>query len=169
MSLPHLTALNERFGESVILYQRIGQEVIAVHRCECLHRVSINYFRGQLLPWPATASAKVLLAFAGRVEQREILKLLKPVRYTETTIGNVKRLRAYLETVLEQGYAYSDQERDRGVRGIAAPIIGRGETQYCLTMSGPTFRLTEDRLTLMISAVKSTAEAISEELRKADF
>lgn len=169
MSLPHLNALSRQFGESIILYERIGHDVIAVHRCECLHRVSINYFRGQLLPWPATASAKVLLAYASEPDQRGILKLLKPVRYTETTIANAKSLRAYLGAIVKQGYAYSDQERDRGVRGIAAPIFSRGESRYCLTMSGPTFRLTEDRLPLMISAVKSTAEAISDELRKADF
>jgi DNA-binding IclR family transcriptional regulator len=169
ISLPHLNTLNRQFGESVILYERIGHELIAVHRCECLHRVSINYFRGQLLPWPATASAKVLLAYASESDRRGILKLLKPVRYTETTIANIKSLRAYLDTIVKKGYAYSDQERDRGVRGISAPIFSRGEAHYCLTMSGPTFRITEEKLPIMISAVKRTAEAISDELRNVDF
>jgi IclR family transcriptional regulator, KDG regulon repressor len=169
IAAPHLAALNEKFGEAVILYERLGHEVIALQRNECRHRVSINYFRGQLLPWPATASAKVLLAHAPPDEQKAIMRLLEPVRYTTRTTRTLGELRKALAQILEQGYAYSDQERDEGVRGIAAPIVGREQTRHCVTLSGPVFRLTDRKVLEMIAAVKRAARMISQDLGKTEY
>lgn len=169
VAAPHLAALNRQFGEAVTLYERVGHEAIALARLESLHRVRINYIRGQLLPWPAAASSKVLLAHASPQDQRSLFRLMVPERYTDKTTRSFSALRSVLGKIRRQGYAFSDQERDHGIRGIAAPIFTPGEGRHCVTLSGPTFRLTDKKRPEMISCVVRTAAKISEELLKIDY
>ena len=165
VAAPALEALNATFGEAVTFYERVDQEVIALTRLECRHRVRLTYIRGQLLPWPATASSKVLLANAALDEQQALLRLMEPVRYTRKTVASLKALRQVLERIRRQGYAYSDEERDQGVRGIAAPVFAGRRARYCISLSGPTFRLTDAKLPEMFAAVKNAAMSLSEALR----
>jgi DNA-binding IclR family transcriptional regulator len=169
VAAPHLEELNRAFGEAVTLYERIGHESIALDRFESRHRVKMMYSRGQILPWPGAASAKVLLANAPPSEQEAIFPLLVPVRYTEKTIRSPKLLRLALRKIRDDGYAYSDQEREEGVRAIAAPIFSAGDGRYCVTMSGPLFRITTDKLPVMIAAVRRTAQSISDELKTTEY
>ena len=164
-----LRKLNDAFGEAVSLFQRIGEDVVNLDHIESRYPVRITYPRGQMLPWPATASAKVLLAFANRAEQGTIFRLLEPVRYTKKTITNLKTLRKVLEKIRHDGYAFSDEERDLGVRAIAAPIFIRGEARYSITLSGVSFRLTDNRIPAIVSAVKETASTISADLAATEY
>jgi DNA-binding IclR family transcriptional regulator len=166
---PHLSALNRELGEAVTLYERIGYQSIPLERLESLHSVKMIYSRGQILPWPGAASAKVLLAHAPSDEQDAIFRLLVPVRFTARTIRTPKLLRAALKRIVADGYTYSDQEREEGVRAIAAPIFIRGEGRYCVTMSGPVFRFTADKLPGMIAAVRTTAQRITDERQATDY
>lgn len=169
IAMPHLVELNRKLSEAVTLYERVGHQSIPVERLESRHSVKMIYSRGQILPWPGAASSKVLLAHAPPDEQEAIFRLLVPVRYTAKTIKTPKLLRAALKKIVAEGYAYSDQEREEGVRAAAAPIFSRGEGRYCVTMSGPMFRFTVDKLPAMIAAVRATAQRITDELRAADY
>jgi DNA-binding IclR family transcriptional regulator len=169
VAAPHLLELNRTFGEAVTLYERIGHESIALDRFESRHRVKMMYSRGQMLPWPGAASAKVLLAHAPPGEQEAIFRLLVPVRYTAKTVKSLKLLRLALKKIRSDGYVYSDQEREEGVRAIAAPIFSAGDGRYCVTMSGPLFRITAEKLSSMISMVRKTAQKISGDLKKTEY
>lgn len=169
IATPFLHKLNEAFGEAVILYERIGLDTIALERLETTHRVKLVYSRGQILPWPGAASAKVLLAFAPPSVQDEALACASPVRYTPKTIRSVRELRSALRTIVRDGYAFSDQERDEGIRAIAAPVFARGEARHCITMSGPVFRMTDAKVPIMTERVRTIAAAISEALQSAEF
>lgn len=169
VSATHLAELNRKFGEAVTLYERVGHESVALDRLEARHRVKMMYSRGQILPWPGAASSKVLLAHAPPAEQTEIFRLLVPVRYTDKTIKSRKLLRIALDRIRADGYAYSDQEREEGVRAVAAPIFSAGEGRYCVTMSGPLFRLTPERLPAMIAAVRNAARNITDDLRVTEY
>ena len=164
-----LRQLNDRFGEAVSLFQRVGEEIISLDHIESRHPVRITYPRGQMLPWPATASAKVLLAYASRAEQEAILQLLEPVRYTGKTITDRKALRKMLDKIRLDGFAFSDEEREEGVRAVAAPIFDRGEARYSVTLSGLSFRLTDEKLPEIIFEVKSTAARISSALATTEY
>ena len=161
--------LNNAFGEAVTLYERIGHDSVALDRCEAQHRVKLVYSRGQILPWPGAASAKVLLAFAMPGEQADMLSSMVPVRYTDKTITSIAALRKAISKIIRDGYAYSDQERDEGIRAIAAPIFSTGRGRYCITMSGPLFRMTDSKVPTMIARVCSTASSITEALRVAEI
>jgi len=166
---PFLEELNRTFGEAVTLYERLGHESIPLLRMESRHSVKMMYSRGQILPWPAAASSKVLLAFAPPHDQETIFRHLVPIRYTATTTRSLRTLRLALKAIHKNGYIYSDQEREEGVRAIAAPIFIRGEGRYCVTMSGPLFRITTEKIPLMIESVRHTASAITESLKKNEY
>jgi DNA-binding IclR family transcriptional regulator len=153
----------------VTLYERVGHQSIAVERLESRHSVNMIYSRGQILPWPGASSSKVLLAHAPPDEQEAIFRLLIPVHYTGKTIKTPKLLRAALRRIVADNYTYSDQEREEGVRAVAAPIFSRGEGPYCVTMSGPMFRFTAEKLPAMIAAVRATAQHITDELQATDY
>lgn len=169
VAAPELRKLNDLYGEAVSLYQRVGEKIISVELLESRHPVRITFPRADMLPWPATASAKVLLACASRADQEAIFRLIEPVRYTNRTITSRKALRKLLEKIRHDGYAFSDEEREEGVRAIAAPVFVRGEGQYNVTLSGLSFRLTDERLPEIISAVRSTAFAISDAIASTDY
>jgi len=169
VAAPHLAELNRKFGEAVTLYERIGHESIPLDRFESRHRVKMMYSRGQILPWPGAASAKVLLAHAPKDEQEEIFRILVPVRYTEKTTRTPKLLRLALDQIRNDGFVYSDQEREEGVRAIAAPIFSAGEGRYCVTLSGPLFRITAQKLPPMIAAVRAAAQKVTDDLKATEY
>jgi DNA-binding IclR family transcriptional regulator len=161
---PVIAELSRRFNETVIINEKIGHEMITLERVETRHTVSVSSLRGQLLPWPAATSAKVMLAFAEPAEQAEMLRLMTPIRYTPKTIANRTALRAAIKTIREQGYAVGDGELDPDVSAVAAPIFWRGECRFSLSVAVPTFRLPDERLSEMIAGVRAAAFAITAEL-----
>lgn len=169
VSAPELQKLNDRYGEAVSLYQRVGDQIISVEYLESRHPVRIAFPRAEMLPWPATASAKVLLAFADRADQEAILRLTEPVRYTSRTLTSRKDLLKVLEQIRRDGYAFSDEEREEGVRAIAAPVFVRNDAPYNVTLSGLTFRLKDERIPEIISAVTATASRISAAIASTDY
>jgi DNA-binding IclR family transcriptional regulator len=166
VSGPVLSDLNERCGEAVALYERVGHESFLLTRIESRHRVRLVYSRGQILPWPGSASAKVLLAFASEEERKELFALLKPVQYTPQTVKTKDALKAAIQKIRRDGFAYSDQERDEGIRAIAAPVESNAEVRHCITISGPAFRLTDVKIKELRDGVLDAARKISAELRK---
>jgi IclR family KDG regulon transcriptional repressor len=102
-------------------------------------------------------------------DQEAIFRLLVPIRYMATTTRSLRLLRLALKTIHKNGYVYSDQEREEGVRAIAAPIFVRGEGRYCVTMSGPLFRITTEKIPLTIETVRKTASAITERVKTIEY
>jgi len=169
VSAAELHRLNDLYGEAVSLYQRVGDQIISLEHLESHHPVRITYPRAQMLPWPATASAKVLLAFADRADQEAIFRLIEPVRYTSRTITSRKALLKVLAKIRHDGYAFSDEECEEGVRAVAAPIFVRSEAPFNVTLSGLTFRLKDERIPEIAAAVRSTAANISAAIAATDY
>ena len=66
---------------------------------------------------------------------------------------------------LERGYAIDDQERNIGMRCIAAPIKNAfGEVIAGISVSGPTSRVASDQIAEFIRSVVNTAREVSKAL-----
>jgi DNA-binding IclR family transcriptional regulator len=86
-------------------------------------------------------------------------------RFTPRTMTDVKTLRTELERVRAQGYASTVEELEEGLNAVAAPVFAdNGQVIAAISVSGPSFRLTEDRLTQVAAAVRSAAAEISARL-----
>jgi IclR family acetate operon transcriptional repressor len=61
-------------------------------------------------------------------------------RYTPHTITHANALKDHLREIRKRGYAFSDQEVDRDVRAVAAPILNSlGELVAGLSLAGPAY------------------------------
>jgi len=152
-------------GEVVQLLERVGRQTIMLDHIESKHRIGLTHMRGQMLPSPAGASAKVLIAFAPPDEYEELLGSVVLQPYTPKSIVDIDTLRAQLDLVRQNGFALNDEELDEGVRAVASPILGRFSVRYSVAVVGPTFRLSDERLPYFIERVKHAAAEISAKLQ----
>lgn len=67
-----------------------------------------------------------------------------------------------LNTVKRQGVAYDREESDKGVLCVAVPVLDKEKRAIAaLSVSGPTSRLTEDRIQSFLPSLKETGQALS--------
>jgi DNA-binding IclR family transcriptional regulator len=110
-----------------------------------------------------------MLAFAPPEEREALMRGMTPVRYTKKTIATFPALRKALEQIRRDGYAIGDEERDEGVRGVAAPVLSGGFARYGVAVTAPSYRLTGARLQEVTEAVRAAAAKITEALRPTEF
>jgi len=107
------------------------------------------------------AVGKVLLAFLSDPERDEIFAQKGLPRLTKNTIVDIDKLKKHLARVRAQGYAVDDEENEQGIRCVAAPVRNdRGEVIAAISISGPSVRITKERIPreLVTQVVKTAAE-----------
>lgn len=164
VAAPVLSELSSAFGDTVLLHERVGSDVITLERLESRHPLNVTFTQSQMLPWPAAASAKVLLAFADKDVRKDILSRAVPIRYTKRTLTTQKGLLADLKTITQDGYSVGIEELDDGAAGIAAPIFFENACSYAVSMGGAASKFHGKRLSEMIKGVTAAAAKISKAL-----
>ena len=67
--------------------------------------------------------------------------------------------RSQLEIIRQKGYATSIEEREQGTSAVATPIFNRqGQVLAALSVSGPTSRLTFEKMDEIAPMIKDAAE-----------
>ena len=118
---------------------------------------------GQHIPLHATSNGKVLLSGLDQPALDELLGTLSA--YTPTTITTKGKLREELARVREQGYALAVDELEVGLTAAAAPIRNaHGDVVASMSVSGPTFRLSGDRVTEVVGRLVDSALEVSHRL-----
>lgn len=118
---------------------------------------------GQHIPLHATSNGKVLLSGLDDASLDEVLGGLS--RYTAMTITRKSRLREEIKLVREQGYAVAVDELEIGLTAAAAPIRNaHGDVIASMSVSGPTFRLTADRVEEVLPQLVDSALEVSHRL-----
>jgi len=92
------------------------------------------------------ANGKALLAWRPATEITRVLA--RPlVRFTERTIGDPAALLAELALIRDRGYAQALGEVEVGLNAVAAPVRdGSGQVIAAVSISGPAYRVTTDRI-----------------------
>jgi DNA-binding IclR family transcriptional regulator len=118
---------------------------------------------GQHIPLHATSNGKVLLC---ELEPEKLEESLgKLARFTPMTITRKAQLREELEVVRRQGYSVAVDELEIGLTAVAAPIRNaHGDVVASISVSGPTFRLTADRMDDVIPLCVEAGAEISHRL-----
>jgi IclR family transcriptional regulator, acetate operon repressor len=140
---PSLDALSVLTGETINLAVpgRHGVEHLA--QVESLHFLGAGQWLGRAVEYHCSANGKVFMAFG-----RATVPARRPLsRHTEWTITDPGRLREELETVRREAFATAVDELELGLAAIAAPVRGaRGDVVAALSISGPTLRMTPERI-----------------------
>ena len=101
--------------------------------------------------------------------RREVLRRAGLTRLTERTVAAPGELTAQVEQSIQDGYACSVEELEDGLNAIAAPIRDHtGEVVAALSVSGPVYRFTEQRLHDVAPEVIAGASAISHRMGHLD-
>jgi IclR family transcriptional regulator, pca regulon regulatory protein len=77
---------------------------------------------GARLPAATTSMGRVLLAGLSPAVLRAWLKNCRPVRHTAHSVIKPTHLRAVIEKVRAQGYAWIEQELELGLCSLAVPV-----------------------------------------------
>lgn len=134
-------------------------KALMIDDVEADHSLRVVGGVGRMLPMHCTAVGKSLLAF-GDLPMPTTLERKMP-----RTITDASALHAHLAQVCAQGYAYDDEEHQPGVRCIAAPVYNLvGTAVAAIGISGPTVRVTDERVALLAERVKRVAHELSAEL-----
>ncbi|GAA3682748.1 IclR family transcriptional regulator [Lentzea roselyniae] len=161
---PVCQTLADEFGETVNIAVHDAGVAINITQARGSAAVSAVNWIGQRTPLHATSSGKVLLAYL-QVEERKRLASLPLDSYTENTVVDPERLLAELETVASQGYAACFEELELGLHAVAVPVRGhRGEVVAAMSASGPSYRLSRQRVEDIVPAMMSAAADLSAQL-----
>src|SRR2546430_1035205 len=102
-----------------------------------------------------------LLAFLPEAERRRLLAATLP-RLTPRTITDPRTLEKQLRRVVEDGYAFTLEELELGLNAVAAPVrAADGRVQAAVSVAGPAYRVTPQRLGDLGDLTKEAGEAIS--------
>jgi DNA-binding IclR family transcriptional regulator len=70
-----------------------------------------------------------------------------------------------LKEIRDQGYAYSNSERELGSASVAVPVFGQeGTLEASLQVSGPSVELDEEKVEWCILELKRASAAITKRL-----
>jgi DNA-binding IclR family transcriptional regulator len=138
----------------------------------CLDRVdsrdSIIHVRtpiGARFPAHCTAAAKATLAYLPEEEAEAILSIMGLTSYTANTMTSLSEVKKNLREIAERGYALDNQELERGLSAVAAPIwSGDGRVIAAVGMAGPTSRFRGKELARKIALTKESSAKISASL-----
>jgi len=121
---------------------------------------------GTYAPVHATGTGKAILAFEPEEVRDSIIRQIDLTHFTLNTITDPERFREELDRIREQGYALDFEEKEEGVRCLAAPVFGpEGNVVAAMSISGPAGRLSETRLEELVPEIKRIAAACSENLK----
>jgi DNA-binding IclR family transcriptional regulator len=150
-------------GETVNLATLSGSSALYLDQVAGTSALQPHNWVGQHIPLHATSNGKVLLAWLSAQELDDVLGGLPS--FTRTTITTRSRLRRELETVREQGYAVAVDELEVGLTAVAAPVRNaHGDVICSMSISGPTFRLTTERVEEVLPQLTQAADELSHRL-----
>jgi len=142
LAQPSLRRLADASGETINLAVPGPAGVEHLAQEDTAHFVGVTDWVGRRVPFEHAANGKCFLAF-----------------------GAAQELTPELELVRARGYATTIDELEVGLTAMAAPVLATsGDAIAALSISGPTSRLTLDRIAELAPLLVEEAEALAARL-----
>jgi DNA-binding IclR family transcriptional regulator len=166
LAKPALESLSAKCQETVNLAVLEGSEMVIIGTVEGPQSMRLICKVGNRRYIHSTALGK---AFASQMDDEEVRRVLKASglpRMTTQTITSQAAFFAELKKIRRSKVAVDAQENEPGVCCIACTIEGSsGGPVAALSISGPAFRLTSQRLRSFRAALRDASEQISAALQ----
>lgn len=144
-ALPILQQLRDETGETVNLSILNDTEIIFIERIMSDYLVNINVNVGDRLPVFCASMGKVILANLSQNRLNKILSLIHFTARTDQTIVSEAELVKELEKIRKIGFAINNEELEKGLRAVAAPIFNyTGEAFAAINIAWTTARHPDD-------------------------
>ena len=157
---PIMRELAAETGETVILVRLIGRSAVCVHRVQSAQRLRISFEPGQPLPLERGASARLLLSGLPPELRREYLM---PLAERDPEAAALLEQKAALAA--RQGYAVSEEELEKGVWAVSAPVLQGKRMIAVVTVPSPLVRAPQPLQEKLVGQVRAAARSLNEALR----
>jgi IclR family KDG regulon transcriptional repressor len=164
-SRPHLSRILNETSETVHFCILDHDEVLYLEKMEPQRRSRMASSVGRRAPVYCTAVGKAILSEFAEAEMDLVVGRQNLAPITRNTITDLVALKAELKAIRARGYAIDDEENEEGVRCIGAAVRdGLGKPVAAISVSGPAFRVTRAKVSLIARSVLGGARALSAEL-----
>ncbi|ABY95602.1 MULTISPECIES: IclR family transcriptional regulator [Thermoanaerobacter] len=161
----YLEELMEFANEVVHLCVLRDGEIVYIDKVESHNTIQMYSQIGKRAPVHCTAVGKAILAFLPQEEAISILKTKGLPRKTPNTITSLEEMLKHLEEIRRLGYAIDNVEHEEGIRCVAAPIFDyTGQVVASVSISGPEYRVTWEKVPGLAVKVKEITKKISQRL-----
>ena len=166
MARLYMQELSMAFNETVNLGYFDGWDIFHLDKIDSKEILRMDSSLGSRAPAYCTALGKAVLAFLPSDELSDYLARTKLQTHTQNTITSKKRLRKELEEIRRNGFSRDHEELAYGLRCVAAPVFDHSDRPcYAISLSGPSMRMTEDRVEAMQGRIQQVCKRLSEKLR----
>ncbi|MEK5272142.1 IclR family transcriptional regulator [Aeribacillus sp. FSL K6-8394] len=164
---PVLNVLTEETGENSHISILEGTEIIYLQKIECTYPSKKEYTHiGRRNPVYCTSPGQAILAF----EDEEVIEKIcsQPFKkYGPNTITSPEQLKEKLLKIKKEGYAVCNQEFQKGIIGIGAPIFNEhNKVVAAVNITGSTKRINSINIKQLIKKVVNAGERISELIKQ---
>lgn len=161
-----LRTLRDLTGETAYLAALDGREVISLERCDGAHSQRSQAVLGQRKPIHCTSQGKAILSAMDQDSREALLRDVPLKALTPRTLTDRRRLQAEIKLSAARGYAIDDEEIVLGVRCVGAPIVDNsGRVRGAISVAGPAYRLTPERLQLLGPELAEAARRVGAQLQ----
>ncbi len=167
LARPVLAAVAEATRQTCNLGILVGRSVLHVCVVEPDRAIRFRSRSGSLDETYCTGLGKMLLVQLDDDERSLHLPAEPYAAFTEQTKTTRAALDAELDVIAERGVSIDEEERDVGVRCIAAPVFSplpAGEMPVAVSVSGPAAELRGEHEAEAIEQLRRAARAIREDL-----
>jgi IclR family acetate operon transcriptional repressor len=164
-AVPHLRRLVTEVGETANMAMLEGDAAVYVAQVPSPHSMRMFTEVGRRVMAHCTGVGKALLS---QLDDEDVLDLVRRTglpAMTDHTITTTDGLLGELRRVRGQGYAVDEGEQEIGVRCLAVPVDG-GPGRIAVSVSGPSGRLTEERIPEIVPVLHRVAKELGNELRR---
>jgi IclR family transcriptional regulator, pca regulon regulatory protein len=167
IAAPHLEELVAKVRESSSISVLDAHHIVYVARVPTKRIMTVAISVGTRFPAYATSMGRVLLAGMSDEDLDRYLAEAEFEPFTARTVTDPDRLREIVREVGRLGYAIVDQELEEGLRAIAAPIHGAGDTvTAAINVSAHASRVSMAAMrTDLLPALQETARRIEADLK----
>jgi len=150
-----LVEMSRRSRETVSLATPAPGGVICLDRLDSPHTIiTVCTPIGSMFPAHSTAAGKAILAYMADDEIEDFVRRHGLRQFTPFTITQMAALKENLQLIRRRGYAVDHQELERGLSGVAAPVLSAHERVIAAVgIAGPTLRFRGKELAEKVALV----------------
>jgi DNA-binding IclR family transcriptional regulator len=166
-ALPHMQNLHQELGETVTLSIRNDDEMVYIERISGnSSMMRVVQIIGARAPLHITAVGKLFLAQDGTDKCADYTRRTGLPRFTDNTYTDPDGLAKELEKIRRQGYAFDNEEAEKGVSCIGAGIYNDdGRLVAGLSVSAPADRLNKAWAVQVCQTAEKISHAIGHQAR----
>ncbi len=162
---PELRMLRDLTGETSYLAILDEHETLSIERYDGVHDKRSQSALGQRKPLHCTSQGKAMLAALAPAKRDALIKTLDLKSVTPASITDRRRLASELKLTSARGWSIDDEEVVPGVRCVGAAVIdAQGEMRGAISVAGPAFRMTRERIEALGQEVAEAARRIGAQL-----